>query len=48
MFSEGVHSFWGKPFLQVEVIAFISFMVLKDQIIPISEYLYTPCVDQVY
>ena len=39
-----VHSFWWKPFLLVEAIGFINFMVFKDQLIAISERLYTPCV----
>ena len=43
-----VHSFWWKPFRLVEAIVFINFMVFKDQLIAISEYLYTPCADQVY
>ena len=42
-----VHSFWWRPFLLVEATVFINFMVFKDQLIAISEYLYTPCVDQV-
>ena len=32
----------------IEAIVFINFMVFKDQLIPISEYLYTSCVEQVY
>ena len=43
-----VHSFWWKPFRLVEAIVFINFMVFKDQLIAISEYLRTPRVDQVY
>ena len=39
---ERVYSFWRKPFLLVETIVFINFMVFKDQLIAISEYLYTP------
>ena len=42
-----VHSFWWRPFLLVEATVFINFMVFEDQLIAISEYLYTPCVDQV-
>ena len=44
----GVHSFLWKPFILVEAIVFIDFMVFKDQLIAISKYLHTPCVDQVY
>ena len=43
-----VYSFWWKPFLLLEAIVFIDFMVFKDQLIAISEYLYTSCVDPVY
>ena len=43
-----VHSFWWKPFRLVKAIVFIDFMVFKDQLIAVSEYLYTSCVDQVY
>ena len=35
-------------FLLVEAIVFINFVVFKDQLIAISEYLYAPCADQVY
>ena len=35
-------------FLLVETIAFIDFVVLKDHLIVISGYLYTPFADQVY
>ena len=35
-------------FLLVEAIVFINFVVFKDQLIAISEYLYMPCADQVY
>ena len=47
-FGTPVHSFCWEPFLLVEAIVFIDFMVFKDQLIAISQYLYTPCVDQVY
>ena len=47
-FYHPVHSFWWKPFVLLEAIVFINFTVFKDQLIAISEYLYTPCVDQVY
>ena len=47
-FQHSVHSFWWKPSLLLEAIVFISFMVFKGKLIAISEYLYTPGVDQVY
>ena len=43
-----VHSFLWKRFLLVKAIAFINFIVFKNQLIAISKYLYTPYVDQVY
>ena len=44
--GEDVHSFWCKPFLLVETIVSIDFVVFKDHLIAISGYLYTPCADQ--
>ena len=38
-------SWMGCAFLLVEAIVIINFM-FKDQLIVVSEYLYTPCVDQ--
>ena len=32
----------------VAFLVFINFIVFKDQLTPISKYLYAPCVDQEY
>ena len=39
-YTGGVHSFQWKPFLLVEVIVFIDFVVFKDHLITMSGYLF--------
>ena len=40
-----MNSFKWKPSLLMEAIAFINFVVFKDQLITISEYLHMSCAD---